>query len=211
MYQPTAFVEKRVAVMQALIRKHPFATLVTCAGNAPQAVHLPFLLDPEPAPYGTLRGHVARANPLWQGPAHRDALVIFHGPQSYVTPSWYPTKRDSGEVVPTWNYAVVHASGPLLIHDDPVWVRDLVARLTVQQEAVLAQPWSIDDAPTDYIERILQAIVGVEIAVERLEGKWKVSQNRTATDRDGVRAGLLARDDPEARAMADLVDGKRPV
>lgn len=198
--------------MHALIRAHPFATLITCADAAPEANHLPLLIDPQPMPCGTLRGHVARANPLWrQRHEGREALVIFQGPQAYVTPSWYAAKRETGKVVPTWNYAVVHARGPLIIHDDPVWLRDLVSRLTAQQEAPLPQPWGIGDAPPDYIEQMLQAIVGIEIPIARLEGKWKVSQNRSAADRDGVAAGLQARGDAQSLDMAGLVAGERPV
>lgn len=212
MYQPAAFAEERVEVMHALIRACPFATLMTCADGIPEANHLPLLLDPQPSPRGTLRGHVARANPLWRQPhPGREALVIFQGPQAYVTPSWYATKRETGKVVPTWNYAVVHASGPLLIRDDPAWLRDLVSRLTAQQEAPLAQPWRITDAPADYIEQMLQAIVGIEIPIARLAGKWKVSQNRPAADRDGVVAGLQARGDAQSLDMAGLVAGRRPV
>lgn len=216
MYQPAAFREERVAVMHALIRAHPLATLVSHAAGSLEANHLPLLIDPDPAPYGTLRGHVARANPLWrQVHAGHEALAVFHGPQAYVTPSWYPSKRETGKVVPTWNYAVVHAYGPLVIHDDPVWLRNLVSRLTDQQEASLAQPWAINDAPADYIEQMLRAIVGIEIPVARLEGKWKVSQNRSAADRAGVVEGYAARGDAQSRDMADLVAaglaGKPPV
>ena len=198
--------------MHALIRAHPLAALITCADAAPEANHLPLLIDPQPTPRGTLRGHVARANPLWrQRHEGREALVIFQGSQAYVTPSWYAAKRETGKVVPTWNYAVVHARGPLIIHDDPVWLRDLVSRLTAQQEAPLAQPWGIDDAPPAYIEQMLQAIVGIEIPIAHLEGKWKVSQNRSAADRDAVVAGLQARGDAQSLDMAGLVAGKRPV
>ena len=198
--------------MHALMRAHPLASLVTCIEGAIEANHLPLLVDPSPAPLGTLRGHVARANPLWrQLQAGREALAIFQGPQAYVTPSWYPSKQESGQVVPTWNYAVVHAYGPLVVHDDRDWVRDLVTRLTVQQESGLPQPWGIHDAPADYIERMLSAIVGIELPLVRLEGKWKVSQNRNDADRAGVVAGFSAQTDPGLQAMAGLVAGKRPV
>lgn len=214
MYQPAAFRETRVEVMHALMRAHPFAALVRADNGVPDADHLPLLIDAEPAPFGTLRGHVARANPLWRSHAGRETLVVFQGPQAYVTPSWYPSKRESGKVVPTWNYAVVHARGPLMVHDDPVWLRDLVSHLTEQQEAPLAQPWGIADAPADYIEQMLRAIVGIEIPITRIEGKWKVSQNRSAADRAGVAAGLEVRGDASSQAMAALVSEatqKRPV
>ncbi len=209
MYQVAAFREERIDVMHALIRAHPLAVLVTGAGGILEANHLPLLIDPLPSPQGTLRGHVARSNPLWrqvrETEHENEVLTIFQGPQVYVTPSWYPEKRASGKVVPTWNYAVVHARGPLIIHDDRDWLRDLVSRLTDQQEAGRAQPWGIADAPADYIERMLGAIVGIEIPISRIEGKWKVSQNRADADRAGVVDGLAQSADPQARAMAALV------
>ncbi len=212
MYRVAAFSEDRVTVMHALIRAHPLATLVTSAGGVLEANHIPMLIDPVPAPHGTLRGHVARANPLWRE-RHEgaEALAVFQGPQAYVTPSWYPGKRDTGKVVPTWNYAVVHARGPLVVRDDRAWLRDLVSRLTDLQEAGRPQPWGIADAPADYIERMLEAIVGIEIPVVQLQGKWKVSQNRPEADRSGVIDGLVRRGDAQALGMAELVAGKRPV
>jgi transcriptional regulator len=211
MYQVGAFREERIDVMHALMRNHRLATLVTVNDGVPEANHLPLLIDPEPSPHGTLRGHVARANPVWRQADGREVLAVFQGPQAYVTPSWYPSKRETGQVVPTWNYAVVHAYGPLVVHDDRDWLHGLVTRLTDQQEAGLPQPWRVSDAPADYLERMLGAIVGIEIPLNRLLGKWKVSQNRTATDRTGVAEGLGLRDDAQARALADLVAGKRPV
>ena len=216
MYEVAAFREDRIDVMHALIRSHPLATLVTRADGALEANHLPLLIDPLPTPQGTLRGHVARANPLWRQ-AHKghEVLAIFQGPQAYVTPSWYPSKRETGKVVPTWNYAVVHAYGTLIVRDDRDWLRDLVTRLTDQQEAGRSQPWSIADAPAEYIERMLATIVGIEIPVSRLTGKWKVSQNRVDADRAGVVDGLGQLGDTQAQAMAGLVAeaaaNKRPV
>lgn len=211
MYEVAAFRETRVEVMHALIRAQPLATLVTVSGGIAEANHLPLLIDPDPAPNGSLRGHVARANPLWRQPPEGGVLAVFQGPQTYVTPSWYPSKREHGKVVPTWNYAVVHVRGPLVVHDDREWLRDLVSRLTVSQEAGRSQPWGVGDAPAEYIDRMLGAIVGIEIPVTSIEGKWKVSQNRAQTDRDGVVAGLCERGDAEALQMARLVDGERPV
>jgi len=211
MYQVGAFREERIDVMHALMRNHRLATLVTVNDGVPDANHLPLLIDPEPSPHGTLRGHVARANPVWRQAEGQEVLAIFQGPQTYVTPSWYPSKRETGQVVPTWNYAVVHAHGQLVVHDDRAWLRALVTRLTEQQEAVLATPWHVDDAPADYLERMLGAIVGIEIPLTRLVGKWKVSQNRISADRMGVVDGLRQQDDAQAQAMADLVAGKRPV
>lgn len=211
MYQVAAFREERIDVMHALIRAHPLAVLVTSVGGILEANHLPLLINPLPSPQGTLRGHVARANPLWRQLHENEALAVFQGPQVYVTPSWYPEKRANGKVVPTWNYAVVHARGPLIIHDDRDWLRDLVSRLTDQQEVGRAQPWGIADAPADYIERMLGAVVGIEIPISRIEGKWKVSQNRADADRAGVADGLAQLADPQAQAMAALVANKRPV
>jgi transcriptional regulator len=211
MYEVAAFRETRAEVMQALIRAHPLATLFTVCGGVAEANHLPLLMDPDPAPNGSLRGHVARANPLWRQPPDGGVLAVFQGPQAYVTPSWYPSKREHGKVVPTWNYAVVHVRGPLVVHDDREWLRDLVSRLTVSQEAGRSQPWGVGDAPAEYIDRMLEAIVGIEIPVRSIEGKWKVSQNRVQADRDGVAAGLRERADAEALQMARLVDGERPV
>jgi transcriptional regulator len=208
MYQVAAFREDRIEVMLQLMRSHPLATLVTAVGGRPEANHLPLLFDPEPAPQGRLLGHVARANPLWREAGGAGALAIFQGPQAYVTPSWYATKQETGAVVPTWNYAVVHVRGRLVVHDDRDWVRRLVTRLTEQQEAARASPWAVSDAPADYLERMLQAIVGIEILVESVEGKWKVSQNRSAADRAGVAAGLAAAEGDASRAMAVLVAGK---
>lgn len=207
MYQVAAFSEKRVEVMHALMRARPLATLAVVVNGAPEVHHLPLLLDDQSGPWGSLRGHVARANPLWrqaQG-ASLQALAVFHGPQTYVTPSWYATKRETGAVVPTWNYAVVHARGELKVHDDRGWVRELVTRLTQSQEAAFPQPWSIDDAPPEYIERMLGAIVGIELPIAELLGKWKASQNRSDADRSGVAEGLGQLDEPQAQAMADLV------
>lgn len=211
MYQVDAFREDRIEVMHALMRSHRLATLVTVSDGVADADHIPLLIDPDPSPCGTLRGHVARANPLWRHADGQEVLAIFQGPQTYVTPSWYPSKRETGKVVPTWNYAVVHAHGRLQVRDDRNWLRALVTRLTEQQEAAFPQPWRVDDAPAEYLERMLGAIVGIEIPLTRLAGKWKVSQNRNEADRSGVAEGLSLQEDAQARAMAALVAGKRPV
>lgn len=206
MYLPSHFEETRREVLHELIRAHPLGALVTLAPEGLDANHIPFELDPNPAPFGTLRGHVARANPLWREPSRGvDALVIFQGPQAYVSPSWYPTKKETGKVVPTWNYAVVHAHGPLRIIDDRMWLRGLVERLTRRHEAGHREPWQVSDAPPDYIDRQLEAIVGIELPIARLVGKWKVSQNRMPRDRTGVAEGLLREGGACAAPMADLV------
>ncbi|MCX7961038.1 MAG: FMN-binding negative transcriptional regulator [Burkholderiales bacterium] len=208
MYLPDHFAETRVAVLHALIRAFPLGTLVTLGPEGPEANHIPFELDPAPAPFGTLRAHVARANPLWRGLSREPrALAIFQGPQAYVSPSWYPSKREHGKVVPTWNYAVVHARGTLRAIEDRAWLRALVERLTDRHEAGRAAPWTVGDAPADYVERMLEAIVGVELTVTSLAGKWKASQNRTAADRAGVVDGLRGEGSDAAAAMAELVRG----
>lgn len=202
MYDVEAFREDRVDVLHALIRSHPLATLVTHTAQGLEANHIPLLIDPRPSPWGTLRGHVARANPVWRTfRPDMEVLAVFQGPQGYITPSWYPSKAAHGKVVPTWNYAVVHAHGPLKIMNDTEWLRNLVTRLTASQESPLVHPWQVSDAPADYIDTMLKAIVGIEIPVTRLQGKWKMSQNRLQQDREGVIRGLEARGDEASIAM----------
>ncbi len=206
MYQPSHFVEQRPEVLRGLMEDHPLAALVTLGSQGLAADHVPMEFDPEPSPHGTLRCHVARANPLWR--EHRsdvEALVVFHGPGAYISPSLYPSKKESGKVVPTYNYAVVHAYGRLRVIEDAAWLRALVERLTRRFEAARPQPWSVADAPEDFIQSMLRAIVGVEIELTRISGKWKASQNRSAQDRAGVVAGLAQSQDPDAQAMAQLV------
>ncbi len=206
MYLPEHFNESRLDVLQQLMRERPLAALITLGSAGLNANHIPFELALDPAPCGTLRAHVARANPLWRDFSQSvEALVIFQGPQAYVSPSWYPTKQSTGEVVPTYNYVAVHAYGPLRIVDDVAWLRGLVSRLTARFEAPQAQPWSVSDAPESFIEKQLQAIVGIEITVTRLFGKWKVSQNRSGIDRRGVVSELSRATDADSLAMAELV------
>ena len=206
MYEVEAFREDRIEVLHALIKAHPLATLVVTTAQGLEANHIPLLIDPQPTPFGTLHGHVARANPVWRTfDASMDVLAVFHGPQAYITPSWYPTKAQTGKVVPTWNYAVIHAHGPLKIIDDAEWLRKLVTRLTESQELPRAKPWHVTDAPADYIDTMLKAIVGIEIPVRSMQGKWKMSQNRLPQDRDGVIAGLETRSDAAGQAMLDAL------
>jgi transcriptional regulator len=206
MYLPKHFEETRVEVLHGLVRAYPLGALVTVTAAGLDANHIPFEVDPEPAPLGTLRGHVARANPVWrETPPGAQALVIFRGPDTYVSPAWYPTKRETGKVVPTWNYAVVHAHGTPRFIDDPAWLRAFVARLTERHEARRPAPWKVTDAPADFVDKQVGAIVGLEIPIARLVGKWKVSQDRPPHDRAGVVDGLLAEGPDSAAAMADLV------
>ena len=193
MYQPSPFVERRIDVLQALIAARPLGTLIRLdADGSLQADAVPLLVETGGGPLGTLRGHVARANPLWRdaGAGGAPVLVVFHGPQGYVSPSWYASKAEHGKVVPTWNYVVVQARGTLRAVDDAVWLRGFVKRLTERFEAGRETPWSVDDAPPDYSAATLRAIVGIEIELGSLEGKYKLSQNRDAADREGVVAGL---------------------
>jgi transcriptional regulator len=208
MYLPKHFEETRTEILHGLIRARPLAALVTLTPGGLEANHIPFEIDPDPAPLGTLRGHVARANPVWRDfSPGLDALAIFQGPDAYVSPSWYPSKQEGGKVVPTWNYAVVHAYGPLRIIDDAAWLRGFVARLTNRHESGRATPWKVTDAPADYIDKMVGAIVGIEIPIARLAGKWKVSQNRPARDREGAAQGLLYEGGDAATAMAEMVRG----
>jgi transcriptional regulator len=204
MYLPAHFDEPRAELLHALIDAHPFGLLITSGADGVEANGLPFLLDAGRGPQGTLRAHVARANPVWrEAAAGAPALVVFQGADAYVSPSWYATKAESGKVVPTWNYAMVQARGALRVIDDAAWLRRLVGDLTERHESRRAEPWQVDDAPADFIDANLRAIVGIEIEIASLVGKWKVSQNRSAADRAGVVAGLRA---SRADAMADLVE-----
>jgi transcriptional regulator len=206
MYLPNHFAETRVEVLHQLIAAHPLGALVVATPGGLDANHVPFEVDPEPAPFGTLRAHVARANPLWRdAPPDAEALVIFQGPSTYISPAWYPTKQETGRVVPTWNYAVVHAHGPLRFIDDRAWLRRFVEMLTNRHEAARREPWQVTDAPAEYIETQLGAIIGLEMPVRRLVGKWKTSQNRSAEDRAGVSDGLSREGDQAGQAMARLV------
>ena len=206
MYLPRHFEETRVEVLHGLMRTHPLGALVVPAGGGLEANHIPFEVEPEPLPFGTLRGHIARANPLWRNVAgDAQALVIFQGPDGYISPSWYATKGESGKVVPTWNYAVVHAHGTPRFIDDREWLRAFVEKLTNRHEAARRDPWKVTDAPADFIDRQLEAIIGIEIPIARLTGKWKVSQNRPARDRAGVVEGLSLAGGEAAAAMAELV------
>jgi transcriptional regulator len=203
MYLPKHFEQADPAALQALIREHPLAALVTRGDDDLTADHVPLEFLPDAGAHGTLRGHVARANPLWKR-AGSDVLAIFSGPQAYITPSWYPSKAEHHKVVPTWNYTVVHAHGHLRAIEEAPWLHALVSGLTAHHEAPRAMPWAVADAPDDYVQQMLHAIVGIEIELTRLVGKWKVSQNRGEADRLGVAGGLAA--DAKA-AMAALVRG----
>ena len=206
MYLPKDFKEDSVPLMHEAIRGARLGTLVTMGTDGIEASHIPMLVDPEPAPFGTLKGHIARGNPQWRGASgHVQALAIFLGPDAYITPAWYETKRQSGKVVPTWNYVAIHAYGPLTFYEDADRLLALVTQLTETHEAGRDQPWAVSDAPKDFIAGMLKAIVGFELPIARLEGKWKMSQNRPAADRAGVVAGLRHEGGPEEVVVADIV------
>lgn len=209
MYLPSHFEERRPEVLQQLMQAHPLGLLVTQGESGLQADPIPFVFDADPAGGpGVLRAHVARANPVWrEARTDTESLVVFQGPQAYISPGWYPAKAEHGKVVPTWNYIMVQARGRLRVIDDADWLRAFVTRLTDRFEAPRAAPWAVSDAPADYITAMLRAIIGVEIVLTSLTGKWKVSQNRSAADRAGVAQGLAQRSGSGAAAVAALVAG----
>jgi transcriptional regulator len=206
MYGPAHFKEERIPVLHDAIRRLPLANLVTLGSAGLTASAVPLLLDAEDGPFGTLRGHLARPNPQARDVrTDVEALAIFMGPDAYISPNWYATKRETGKVVPTWNYVTVHAHGPIEFFDDPAALRAIVEGLTTIHEAKQPKPWAVDDAPADFIAAHLKGIIGFRIPITRLEGKWKMSQNRPAEDRSGVVQGLEAVGDPGALAAAALV------
>ena len=209
MYLPKHFDEPRIEVMHALMQAYPLATLVINSPDGLDANHLPLQLLADTTPLGTLRGHIARANPLSKNAdGEFEVLVIFQGADSYISPSWYPTKHETGKAVPTWNYATVHAHGTLRIINDSDWIRAQIEALTTQMESPLPQPWSVSDAPADYIEKMLGAVTGIEITITRLAGKWKTSQNQPRENQDGVIAALRKNSRNNSSAMADLIEAR---
>jgi len=210
MHIPEHFAEDRVEVLHRLIREHAFATLLIASPDGLVADHLPMLVKPEPKPWGTLQGHVARANPVWRALADIDeTLVVFQGPQSYISPSWYPTKRETGKAVPTWNYIVVHGRGVPRAIEDEAWLRNHVEELTRANETARPEPWQVSDAPEDFAARLVRAIVGIEVPLASLVGKWKLGQNRPAVDRAGMRAGLAEEEGAAARELLAWLEGDR--
>jgi transcriptional regulator len=211
MYNPKHFEETRAEVMHQLIVAHPLSTLVTLSADGLVANQIPMLLRQKEGDLGTLVAHVARANPLWKDTdLSMPVLVIFQGPQAYISPSLYATKQEHGKVVPTWNYVVVQARGSLVVHDDAQWIREQASQITRQQESQREKPWSIDDAPREYTDTMIRALVGIEIPVTRLTGKWKVSQNQPAINRASVVTALQGQGDAPAQVMADLVRSRTP-
>jgi transcriptional regulator len=206
MYVPQHFAVPATQVEQ-LLSGHGAGDLVTATPGGLLATMLPFVFDPSVGEHGALLGHLARNNDQWRTPATGEAMVILHGPDAYVSPSWYASKAEHGRVVPTWNYVTAHVYGSLVVHDDPAWVEDLVVRLTRKHEAGRAEQWQVTDAPAPFVAGQLRAVVGVELLITRVEAKAKLSQNRPAADIDGVVRGSRA--DGE-HAMADAVQAARP-
>jgi len=210
-YLPAHFREDRIEVLREHMRRYPLASVVTVTPAGLVASHIPLVYDPEPAPWGTLRGHLARGNPQWKESSRDvEALAVFTGLDAYVSPNWYPSTQQTGRMVPTWNYAVVHAWGALATFDDPERLRQHVTTLTAIHEAGFEPPWSPDQAPQDFIDGMLRAIVGIEIRITRLLGKWKVNQNRLPPDREGVIQALEERGDDDSIGMAELIRDRAP-
>lgn len=206
MYQPPHFNEDSPLAMQGLIRAFPLGLLITSGAEGIIANAIPFIHDPEAGDRGVLRCHVARANGQWKEiGSGLDALIVFQGAQHYVHPGWYETKRETGKVVPTWNYALVQVRGHARVMDDASWLARQIRDLTEMMEGAYPKPWAVDDAPQPYIDAQMRGIVGIEIEITAMTGKWKVSQNRNEADREGVVEGLRAQQDDEADAMAALV------
>jgi transcriptional regulator len=209
-YLPPHFAETDIDAMHALIRAFPIGTLITLGADGLSANHIPFVLDTRAGGTGRLLAHVARNNPVWRNhDADCEALVVFQAADAYISPNWYPTKRETHEVVPTWNYAVVHAYGRIVVHDDEKWVRGQAGMLTKQQEASQVSPWKMADAPPAFTTGQLAHIVGFELPIARLIGKVKASQNRRDADCEGAIAGLRDTGDPGDAAMADVMDALR--
>lgn len=207
MYIPSHFKEDDIGKLQQYIRDYGFGLLIVADDAGIEANHVPFLLSSEEdGSLGHLQCHLARSNPAWQR-LHGGArvLAVFQGPDAYISPSWYETKAETGRVVPTWNYLAVHAQGSARIIEDPTWLKHHLHQLTDQHESGMSNPWSVDDAPTDFTDRLVQAIVGVEIKIESLTGKLKASQNQPERNRASVKAGLEAGEGAHNRAMSKFI------
>jgi len=205
MYTPPAFKEDDPAVLREMIRASRLATLVTATAEGLVATPLPLLLDDTEGEHGVLYGHVAKANPQWRLEPIGPALALFPGPDAYVTPSWYETKRQTAKVVPTWNYTAVHAYGPVEFFADEQRLHEVVTRLTRRHEAGRVEPWAVGDAPAEFVRSQLKGIVGLSLCITRVEGKRKMSQNRSRQDRLGVARGLAESERPEDRAVAGMI------
>jgi transcriptional regulator len=205
MYSPSHFQETRPEVMHELMRAHALACIVVTTPDGLAADHVPLHFRADGSEHGSLVGYVARANPLWRNADGAQVLVIFQGDDAYISPNWYPSKAVDGKVVPTWNYAVVHAHGMLRAVHDAAWILDLLKTLTNAHEQSQSHPWKVEDAPAGYTEKLLAGIVGIQIDIQSLSGKWKMSQNRPASERAGVADGLNAVGSDTANAVAQLI------
>ncbi|MCP4382994.1 MAG: FMN-binding negative transcriptional regulator [Hyphomicrobiales bacterium] len=207
MYQPNHHKQDDLGAQHALIRSHPLGLLVTMGAAGLEANQIPFVLDPTCGTKGVLKGHLARANRQWRNLDDSvDALVVFRGPDTYISPSWYATKAETGKVVPTWNYAVVQVRGQLRVIEDRAWLRAQVEALTRDHEARRPKPWAVSDAPPPFIDAMVRGVVGLELEIAGIAGKWKVSQNRPEADKEGVITGLRADGEADQLAIADLVE-----
>lgn len=212
MYVPTSFDEQRPEVLQDLIRRYPLALLVANTSSGLDANHIPLMLQTDIQGKVTLQGHLARANSFWKQVASQsEVLTIFQGPNQYISPNWYASKQEHGQVVPTWNYVVVHVHGKIVWHDNRDWLARMLDELTNLHESTQANPWRMSDAPRDYLDKMMQAVVGLEIVVERMIGKWKVSQNREPIDRASVIDHLEKSRKPDEVVMAELIRGHGPL
>ena len=202
MYAPRWFKEDRIEVLQAEINKISFGAIITAGPSGITASHVPMLIDPTKGRLGTLFGHLAKGNPQWKNTPAGEGLASFVGPDAYITPNWYPTKKVDAKTVPTWNYIEVQARGPVSFFEDPKELLAAVTGLTNHNESGSEEPWSVSDAPADYVSKELKSIVGFEMRISKIEGKWKLSQNRTREDREGVKLGLAKRNRPEDASLA---------
>jgi transcriptional regulator len=210
-YNPPAFRETDLPALHAQIQGTGFATLITVGADGPIVSHLPMLLDPKVGAFGTLTGHVARANPQWKDSDFgKPAIAMFMGPDAYVSPTWYPSKAEHGKAVPTWNYSAIYARGTIKTFDDPGELRAHVTALTEHFERAMPKPWQVSDAPEDYLQRQFKGIVGLRFTIDTIEGKAKLSQNRTKADLDSVAAALIASERPDDRVVGAMMKQKSP-
>lgn len=207
MYVPPAFRESSLSAMQQVMRQARLAHFVTATADGMMSAPLPLFLDESEGEFGVLYGHLARANPQWRTSPIGDALALFTGPEAYITPSWYATKQETGKVVPTWNYVAVHGYGPAEFFDDPDRLLEVVTRLTNLHEHPRQDPWSVSDAPAEFVKAQLRGIVGLRLPIGRIEGKRKMSQNRNEADRAGIMAGLAASEQESDRYVSTLISG----
>lgn len=206
MVVPNIFKETNKDILHGLIKSHPLGTWIISKDDELEVNHIPFMLDSTQGEFGVLRGHVSIANPVWQSlPAAKHTMVVFQGAETYITPSWYPSKQEHGKTVPTWNYAVVHAQGIANAIRDEGWLLEHLNALTNQQESKQAQPWKVSDAPNDFTEKMLKAIVGIEIPISTLVGTWKTSQNKKSSDKTGVINGLRSSENSQSIEMASYI------